>query len=204
MDQCLSDPEDSPRRDVTKWLTYFLVGLCADIGTTTDIKHVPEEVTQVRKTVLDAIVKAFKEPSTDLDARYGRLAALGDLTHKLITSRAPGVRHDESGTHMAKVMIERGLVGVLTHATGEVDLNYPGVDKVLGSLLKALDQLSRMSIKWGKAEKDKEKARGGAGGGTGGMEVDSDEESGESEDETDGGMDVDETPDLYRNSALGM
>jgi hypothetical protein len=50
-----------------------------------------------------------------------------------------------------------------------------------------------MSIKWGKAEKPKDEIHDDLGG----FEE-------ESEDESDIDMDEEETPDLYRNSALGM
>lgn len=52
---------------------------------------------------------------------------------------------------------------------------------------------SKMSIKWGKAEKPKDEIHDDLGG----FEE-------ESEDESDIDMDEEETPDLYRNSALGM
>ena len=197
MDQRLTDPADSPRRSLTKWQSAFIVGLCADIGITSDTKHVSEELVSVRRTIMDAITKAFKDTNTDLDQRYGRLAALGDLVHKLLTNRSHGIgRQDESATHMARVMIERNLVGTLTAATSEVDLNFPQISTVLNSLLKALELLSKISTKWAKAEKDKERR------------VQSLDEEEDSSDSDDSGMDVDEAEDeaqdMYRNSALGM
>lgn len=195
MDQRLTDPADSPVRSISKWQSAFLVGLCADIGITSDIKHVAEDLITVRRAVLDAITKAFKDVNTDLDQRYGRLAVLGDLVHKLLTNRSHGIgRQDESATHMAKVMIEKNLVGTLTAATSEIDLNFPQVGKVLTSLLKALELLSKISTKWGKAEKDKERQ----------VEEDEGSESSDSDDGMSIDDDEDEAQDLYRNSALGM
>jgi E3 ubiquitin-protein ligase HUWE1 len=42
---------------------------------------------------------------------------------------------------MAKTMIEKNFVSTLTAAAGEVDLNYPNVRSVLGSILRALEHL---------------------------------------------------------------
>jgi E3 ubiquitin-protein ligase HUWE1 len=173
----------------------MVIALCSDIATTHDIKDLPEDLISVRKQVLDAISKAIKESGSiaDLDARYGRLHALGELTYRLLVSRpAVAAKQDESGTHIAKTMIEKNFVGTLTTAAGEVDLNFPEVKGVLGSLLKALEYLSKMSIKWSKSDKRKVEQRNEEG---------TDTESEES------GMDYDEeeeeAPDLYRNSALG-
>jgi E3 ubiquitin-protein ligase HUWE1 len=121
------------------------VSLCSDITPTADMKDMSEDLISVRKTVLDALVRAIKDCTnlTDLDARYGRLCALAELVFRLLVSRVSVVQHtpDESGTHMAKTMIEKNFVSTLTAAAGEVDLNYPNVRSVLGSILRALEHL---------------------------------------------------------------
>jgi E3 ubiquitin-protein ligase HUWE1 len=48
---------------------------------------------------------------------------------------------DSGNIQVARIMLEKNYVSLLTAAAGEVDLNYPGVKLVLGSLLKALEQL---------------------------------------------------------------
>jgi E3 ubiquitin-protein ligase HUWE1 len=172
----------------------MIIALCSDIAPTLDIKDLAEDLVSVRKQVLDAVAKAIKESTSivDLDSRYGRLYALGELTYRLLVSR-PSItaKQDESGTHIAKTMIEKNFVGIITAAAGEVDLNYPEIRGTLGSLLKALEHLSKMSIKWSKAEKGKP---------TKADDEDTDTESEESE------MDFseeEETPNLYLNSSLG-
>lgn len=169
----------------------MVIALCSDISATLDIKDLPEDLISVRKQVLDAIAKAIKESASiaDLDSRYGRLQALGELTYRLLVARPVAAKQDESGTHIAKTMIEKNFVGTLTAAAGEVDLNYPDVRGVLGSLLKALEYLSKMSIKWSKSDKRK-------------IAQAEDEDTSESEDSEMEYDEEEEAPDLYRNSAL--
>ncbi|KAI6134471.1 hypothetical protein EV401DRAFT_2052880 [Pisolithus croceorrhizus] len=136
------------------------------------------EVKDVRKFVLEA-----------LDMRYGRLLALADLCNRLLTVRCNnGSRkpQDESATHVAKIMLEKNFVSTLTSALSEVDLNFPNI--------RGPSCMSRPS----------DKAKGGI---EGKAETSGDSSDGE-EDEQEIGVEDDtgreETPDLYRNSALGM
>lgn len=48
---------------------------------------------------------------------------------------------NNTGLHMAKTMLEKNFVGILTNALGEIDLNYPDVRNVLVTLLRALEHL---------------------------------------------------------------
>jgi E3 ubiquitin-protein ligase HUWE1 len=138
-------PEALRRLTLSGWAASLIVSLCSDITPTADMKDMSEDLISVRKTVLDALVRAIKDCTnlTDLDARYGRLCALAELVFRLLVSRVSVVQHtpDESGTHMAKTMIEKNFVSTLTAAAGEVDLNYPNVRSVLGSILRALEHL---------------------------------------------------------------
>ena len=133
---------ESPNNTLSLWGTSLIVALCSDPGAVS--KEDLEDLTNVRKTVLDVIVKAIKEPVADPNLRYSRLWALCNLIHRLLTSkcRAPGLA-GRSETHIpvARIMLEKGFVGVLTTAAGEVDLNFPGVNAVLSSFLRALDYL---------------------------------------------------------------
>jgi E3 ubiquitin-protein ligase HUWE1 len=93
---------------------------------------------------LEAVSRAIKDPSQSesLDARYGRLLALADLCYRLLTVRFnPGLRkpHEETPTHIAKIMLEKNFVSTLTNALAEVDLNYPNVRVVVAAMLKPLE-----------------------------------------------------------------
>ncbi|KAF7315636.1 hypothetical protein MIND_00079100 [Mycena indigotica] len=198
-------PTSSDGRDhvaVCNWAMSLIVALCVDTSTSPDTKEVSPELASVRKYVLEAISRAIKDlPSTlNVEARYGRLLALADLCHRLLTvrfnanTRKP---HDDTPTHIAKVMLEKNFVATLTNALSEVDLNYPNVRSLVASILRPLEFLTKVAIKMSRSSKNKA--------------VDDDEKGDESSssgssDEVEDMEDSDreETPDLYRNSALGM
>jgi E3 ubiquitin-protein ligase HUWE1 len=128
------------------WAMSLVVALCVDTSSSQPIKDVSPELVAVRKTVLEAVSRAIKDPSQSesLDARYGRLLALADLCYRLLTVRFnPGLRkpHEETPTHIAKIMLEKNFVSTLTNALAEVDLNYPNVRVVVAAMLKPLELL---------------------------------------------------------------
>lgn len=192
------------RLTLSSWSTSLVVALCANVVGTTDLKDIPEDLAIVRKLVLDSVSKAFKDTyssTPDPNVRYGRLWALGELVYRLLTSRSSVVprQGDESSLHIAKTMLEKSFVGLMTSSLSEVDLNYPDVRNVLVSLLKALEHLTKISIKWGKTENKKRE-------GSAEVESDDDDET-TSEEASDIDMSDEEDtdgPDLYRNSALGI
>jgi E3 ubiquitin-protein ligase HUWE1 len=109
-------------------------------------------------------------------------------------------------------MLEKNFVATLTNALSEVDLNYPNVRGVVAAILRPLELLcvilfsnlshcnfcfflrSKIAIKMSRVSgKAKDSAEG---------RTESIESLGSEEDDEDIGRE--ETPDLYRNSALGM
>lgn len=200
------NPASQRRLTLSSWAISLIVALCSNLSITSDIKDLPEDLVTVRKAVLDGISKALKDstsPTLDLGSRYGRLWALGELIYRLLTARPAivpkmGQPSDDSGLHLAKTMLEKNFVSTMTSAVSEVDLNYPDVRNVLFSLLKALEHLTKISNKWGKSDNKK--------GGESEHAEESEEDSEETSDDSDMDMsDEDEgTPDLYRNSALGI
>jgi E3 ubiquitin-protein ligase HUWE1 len=142
------DPSNDTRNKVPlcNWAMSLIVALCVDTSSTQPIKDVSPELIAVRKTVLEAVSRAIKDPSQSesLDARYGRLLALADLCYRLLTVRFnPGLRkpHEETPTHIAKIMLEKNFVSTLTNALAEVDLNYPNIRVVVAAMLKPLELL---------------------------------------------------------------
>jgi E3 ubiquitin-protein ligase HUWE1 len=142
------DPSNDARNNVPlcNWAMSLIVALCVDTSSSQPIKDVSPELIAVRKTVLEAVSRAIKDPSQSesLDARYGRLLALADLCYRLLTVRFnPGLRkpHEETPTHIAKIMLEKNFVSTLTNALAEVDLNYPNVRVVVAAMLKPLELL---------------------------------------------------------------
>lgn len=143
-----ADPNNDTRNNVPlcNWAMSLIVALCVDTSSSQPIKDVSPELITVRKTVLEAVSRAIKDPSQceSLDARYGRLLALADLCYRLLTVRFnPGLRkpQEETPTHIAKIMLEKNFVSTLTNALAEVDLNYPNIRVVVAAMLKPLELL---------------------------------------------------------------
>ena len=142
------EPSNDARHNVPlcNWAMSLIVALCVDTSSSQPVKDVSPELIAVRKTVLEAVSRAIKDPSQteSLDARYGRLLALADLCYRLLTVRFnPGLRKplEETPTHIAKIMLEKNFVSTLTNALAEVDLNYPNVRVVVAAILKPLELL---------------------------------------------------------------
>ncbi|KAL4078441.1 hypothetical protein V8B97DRAFT_1881842 [Scleroderma yunnanense] len=199
------DASAKSRLTMCTWAMSVVVALCVDSSTASESKDVSADLVSVRKFVLEAVSRVIKEvPSMEsMDMRYGRLLALANLCNRLLTVRCnSGSRkpQDESTTHIAKIMLEKNFVSTLTSTLSEIDLNFPNIRGLVASILRPLENLSRVAIKMSRAsEKAKEGGEGKADS-TGTL-------SGEEEDEEDVDVDDlgrDETPDLYRNSALGM
>ncbi|KAF9241543.1 hypothetical protein BU15DRAFT_87134 [Melanogaster broomeanus] len=193
------------RLNLCTWAMSVIVALCVESSTGAESKDVSADLVSVRKFVLEAISRAIKEMSLSesMDAKYGRLLALSDLCNRLLTVRfnnGPRKPQDESTTHIAKIMLEKNFVATLTSTLGEVDLNFPNIRGVVASVLRPLENLSRVAIKMSRASEKLKDGTEGKAESAGSM---SDEE------EDDEDIDVDdaereETPDLYRHSALGM
>ncbi|CAK9787037.1 hypothetical protein CC85DRAFT_263373 [Cutaneotrichosporon oleaginosum] len=195
------------RVTVSSWATTLMISLCANFARTPDGTDLPEDLVAVRKIVLDGIAKALKESASahlEANTRYGRLWALGQLI-RLLISQKPGVMpttpDDKTNLQLAKTMLEKNFVGLLTTALSDIDLNYPDIRSVLESLLRAVEHLTKISNKWSKTENKP----------IAGEEVEHDES--ESSEVPEGEEDIDmsisgeeeaDPPDLYRNSALGI
>ncbi|WWC64740.1 uncharacterized protein I303_107351 [Kwoniella dejecticola CBS 10117] len=193
------------RLAVSSWAVSMVLALCSDIAPTATVKDVSEDTAQIRKSVLDAIAKVLRDQAAvgDPSVRYGNLWAIGELVYRLLMARpiASTRQISDATLHIAKTMLEKNYVGLLTNALGEIDLNYPNVRNVLVSLLKTLEHLTKTSVKWGKINK-------GSKGTSGDAPVEEDSSDSESESGSESDIDMmdedQDAPDLYRNSALGM
>ncbi|KAF9227402.1 hypothetical protein BS17DRAFT_727628 [Gyrodon lividus] len=199
------DASAKSRLSLCTWAMSVIVALCVDSSAGAESKEVSADLVSVRKFVLEAVSRAIKEmlPSESMDATYGRLLALADLCHRLLTVRfnnGPRKPQDESTTHIAKIMLEKNFVATLTSALGEVDLNFPNIRGVVASVLRPLENLSRVAIKMSRASEKLKDGTEGKAESTGSMS----EEEEEEEDVDDDDVGREETPDLYRHSALGM
>ena len=147
------DTEGVESRDFTRrtvlsgWAISMIVALCADITATNggeDPDKSREALVVIRKTVLDTIAKAIKDTSAvDLASRYGKLCTLGRLVCQLLLAQASSTdrRLDESNQSMAKMMLEKNFVSLLTTAVGQIDHHFPCARTVSDSLLLAMEHL---------------------------------------------------------------
>ncbi|KAI5123932.1 hypothetical protein M0805_006347 [Coniferiporia weirii] len=186
------------------WAMSVIVALCVDSSASHGTSNHSLDLASIRKLVLESISRSIKDTSASesVDARYGRTLALADLCHRLLTVRfgsagsTKGV--EETPMHLAKIMLEKNFVATLTGVLSDVDLNYPNMRSLVAAILRPLEYLTKVAIKMGRAtDKNKES-----------QDRKSESSSSlSSDDEGDDDMDTEEreeTPDLYRNSSLGM
>ncbi|KZT62066.1 hypothetical protein CALCODRAFT_514427 [Calocera cornea HHB12733] len=182
------------RTEIGIWTMSLITALCRDEFPVHESKELHSDLTAVRKAVLDAITKAIRDTMflENQEGKYDKLHALADLCHHLLVIR-PGTtsKLDDASIHIAKLMLERNFVSLLTSTLADVDLNYPHIRTLINAILRPLEQLTRVAIKMGRAS-EKERERDHAS------------DSPHMLSDQHGGIPREETPDLYRNSALGM
>ncbi len=158
----------------------------------------------VRKFVLEHGLKAFKDAHASEehpDVKYARLLDLADLFMRLLQGRiTPFGNTSSPGTEggfqksISKLMFEKNFIGALTGSVADIDLNFPGSKRVIKYILRPLKQLTSTAIFLSQNSDISN---------TTGQTTDDDEIStatsvSDNEDERE------ETPDLFRNSTLGM
>ena len=134
------------RMNISNWAGAVIVALCSDASGPGALKNAPSSIVSIRKTVMDTVAKAIKEVGTatdPLNLRYGRLWALSELCYRLLTARSSVQprHHDDSSLHIAKIMLEKGFVPLLTNAMAEVDLTYPQVKNLITAIVQPLEYL---------------------------------------------------------------
>ena len=142
----LSDSKHRNKGLLCSWAMNMVGALCVDTSSAHEMKDVSADLTNVRKFVLETISRAIKDlpPTESTEARYGRLLALADMCHRLLTVRvnaASRKQQDEVPTHLAKIMLEKNFVAILTTALSEIDLNYPNVRNLVAAILRPLEYL---------------------------------------------------------------
>jgi E3 ubiquitin-protein ligase HUWE1 len=130
------------------WAMSVIVALCVESSPqTSTLSGNASDLLTVRKAVLDAISKAIRDTpqGESIDARYGRLLALADLCHRLLTVRfnagVSGKGPEETPLHLAKMMLEKNFVATLTNVLSAIDLNYPNVRSLVSAVLRPLEHL---------------------------------------------------------------
>ncbi|ORY95778.1 hypothetical protein BCR43DRAFT_557706 [Syncephalastrum racemosum] len=191
--------ESRKQQGLSMWTASVLVAMCYDSGSDseayeTNPKH---DLTQVRKYVFDGLIRSLKDATAStvpLSTKYGKFLALSDLCHRILNARPNTAMQaqrpkDDTATSIAKIMLDKNFVGVLTTAISDVDINYPHAKTVLNAMLRPLEQLTKIAIRISEENsKEDDKKR---------EEYSAYVPAGRGDGE-------EEAPDLYRNSALGM
>jgi E3 ubiquitin-protein ligase HUWE1 len=117
------------------------------------------EYANLKKFALESIARAIKEGTTvkePLEKKYGRYQALVDLISKLLSTKPVQSTNTlwnerppttEPSTVMAKLMMEKNFVPLLTNLLSDLDLNFPDVRALINATMKPLDQLTRLANK---------------------------------------------------------
>lgn len=158
----------------------------------------------VRKWVLDMILRAYKDaslPSEPFDVRYAKLLSLAELMINMIGDKADSASPrftDNSAAHrshmqLKRLMYEKSFLPALTSSIADIDLTFPGVKRTIKYILRVLQTMTSTGIALSHANLLPSGPQD-----TVEDEVMSASSLSDLED------DREETPDLYRNSALGM
>jgi E3 ubiquitin-protein ligase HUWE1 len=188
-----------------------IVSLCHKTGEftipKTDTPQSPYAETEpdllfVRKFVLEHALKAFKDASASdepLDMKYSRLLNISDIFSRMVSQRSNGEMLTQNADltpnlkQMAKIMYEKNFITILTTAISDIDLNFPNAKRVVKYILKPLKWLSYVAMDLS-MHYDTSSAPESA---------DEYEISTASDDDL-VDNEREETPDLFRNSTLGM
>ena len=205
------DTIDYRKKNLTSnWAMSAIVSLClrtnengyANKRDAVDEDEEPE-LLFVRKFVLEHALKAYRDANASEehpDVKYARLLDLADLFNRLLMGRlvpasgtpSPGV---EGGFQksIAKIMFEKNFIAALTGSIAEIDLNFPPAKRAIKYILRPLKQLTSTAIVL--SETSSISSIPGT--------IDEDEISSATS-VSDMNDDREETPDLFRNSTLGM
>jgi E3 ubiquitin-protein ligase HUWE1 len=156
----------------------------------------------VRKFVLEHALKAFRDANAwdeSLDMKYSRLLGISDIFSRMVSQRSNGEMLTQNADltpnlkQMAKIMYEKNFITILTTAISDIDLNFPNAKRVVKYILKPMKWLTYVAMDLS-MHYDTSSAPDSA---------DEYEISSASDDDLmDNGRE--ETPDLFRNSTLGM
>ncbi|KAF9918729.1 hypothetical protein BX616_006259 [Lobosporangium transversale] len=176
-----------------------LVAMCSNNDDDEEEKKPFSDLVQVRRFVVDGIIRSFKDAiasSDPIEIKYGKFLSLSELSYKILGASSSSIVNakpsEDMSINIVKVMLEKNFIMTLTNVLADIDLNYPHAKVLVNAVLKPLEHLTKLSLKMSRStEPGSSKVHRqstplsvtGSGGG--------------SADEAD-------TPDLYRNSSLGM
>ncbi|KIW06428.1 hypothetical protein, variant [Verruconis gallopava] len=200
------------REKTSAWAMSVIVALCSKTGEggfsrPADFATYKEEpeLLFVRKFVLEHAIKSYRDAMNNdtegLEQRYSRLLSLADLFNRMLTGKPNGSNGNSnidldmlvvSQRMLAKIMYEKNFISALTSSISEIDLNFPNAKRAVKYILKPLKLLTQTAIDLS-LHSELPLTPGSAD-----EEISSDSEVSTDEDVRE------QTPDLFRNSALGI
>lgn len=217
---CYVDKEDSlqfkKKLLTSDWAIRVIVALCSKTGEFglagpaqrySAQPHVDDnddepDLTFVRRFVLEHAIKSYKDATSSnepLQMKYSRLLCLADMFNRLLTK--PAVPEGSAGSQnnsykvLARMMFEKNLITVLTSSLTDIDLSYPGSKRAIKFILRPLQELTTLATHLSLTSPDFMSSV------VGNM---SEDVISSASSVSDMDEDREETPDLFRNSALGM
>ncbi|KAI1173049.1 hypothetical protein F4777DRAFT_581340 [Nemania sp. FL0916] len=160
----------------------------------------------VRRFVLDTILKSYKDATTSndpFDSRYARMLGLAEVMHLMmgdkdkdptVSSRNNLEPPERSQSQIRRLMYEKGYLTALTASIADIDLAFPPVKRTIKYILRVFRVLTSTAINLSHSNIISSVPAHD--------NVEDDLISTSSLSDIDD--DREETPDLYRNSALGM
>lgn len=198
------------KSSTSNWAMSAIVALCLKTGEKGYVKkrELVEDDDEpdllfVRKFVLEHALKAYKDASASnepLDVKYSRMLCIADLFHRLLCGRLvqslnpPGTdTSSASQKQLARLMFEKNFISALTSSIADIDLNFPGSKRAVKYILRPLKQLTNTAIVLSESS-----SISTTPGQTDDDEISTATSVSDMDDERE------ETPDLFRNSTLGM
>jgi E3 ubiquitin-protein ligase HUWE1 len=160
----------------------------------------------VRRFVLDTVLKAYKEAATPGERdeiRYGKMLCAAELMSLMIgekdkdaqsrDARATDPAVARSQAQLKRLMYEKGYLSALTASIADIDLTFPNVKRTIKYILRVLRALTKTAYQLSQSDIIPETTTD---------QPEDDFASASSISDLDD--DREETPDLYRNSTLGI
>ncbi|KAI1431794.1 hypothetical protein GGR50DRAFT_697649 [Xylaria sp. CBS 124048] len=160
----------------------------------------------VRKFVLDTILKSYKDATTSTDpfeSRYTRMLGLAEVMYLMMgdkdkdpaaSSRATPDPVERSQAQLRRLMYEKGYLAALTASIADIDLAFPPVKRTIKYILRVFRVLTSTAINLSHSNIISSLP----------TQDNIEDELMSTSSLSDVEDDREETPDLYRNSALGM
>ena len=196
------------KHGLSHWAMCVVVALCLkpnsrhNLGD--DVEEEPDsDLLFIRKFVLEHALKTFKDAqvsSDPIESKYARLLSLSDLFNRLLIghimpNNPMHANPSPSSTkkEIARIMFEKNFISTLTGSIADIDLNFPNSKRAVKYILRPLKTLTEVAINLSQ-NSDITTTPG---------QTDEDEISTASS-VSDQDDDREETPDLFRNSTLGI